>query len=152
MERLDLISQLEQSIVWLTATAARLGGSRGNKGTKEWSFVELLGHIIASDEIVASRVLQVLVRPGVALASFDERRWAEMSLRSETTMEESLQIFTLKRGRLLKVLRNLSEREWAMTGVHEEAGELSIAEIVKTLSDHEAEHRAQAEAMKNLPS
>lgn len=144
---IELISELEKAPRWLTATAERLSGAEDGTTEGEWSFAELVSHIVASDVIVSSRVMQVLVRPGVVLPGFDERRWAEIATRSGASIEEQLKLFIGTRMHLIKLLRDLDEEEWKWKGIHEEAGEISILQIVQKLASHEAEHVAQAERM-----
>lgn len=149
MERLGLILHLEQTPVWLAAAVGPDDLMPSTGEGEDWSIGDLAVHVIASDDIIAPRVMQALVRPGVVFAGFDDRRWANISLRSGATLEERLQLFSLKRKQMVRLLRTLSDREWETTGTHDFEGEMSLAQIVKKLLDHEAEHRIQALAMQN---
>lgn len=147
METAQLLIELEQTSVWLDRTAAALAGRESQSAMGEWSFSELLDHLIASDQILATRVMQVLVRPGVMLPAFDERRWAQETSRFGRSIQQRLTAFTHGRKELLAVLRSLDPSEWQLSGDHEEAGPMTIHAIVRKLADHESEHRRQAEAL-----
>lgn len=143
----ELISQLEDTPRWLAVAAERLSGSEDDQREEEWSFSELLSHIEASDHILASRVMQVLVRPGVALPSFDERRWADVARRLGTSVTDRLDGFIARRKELVSLLQDLKSEEWDLSGIHDESGAVSIHQIVEKLASHESEHRGQAEAL-----
>jgi hypothetical protein len=109
----------------------------------QWSALEVLRHLLASDAILSPRVMQILVRPGAPLAAFDERAWAELAARAGLTPAQELDLFAARRAALVGLLRTLTPAEWAHEGEHEVAGRLSVARIVAHLAEHEREHLAQ---------
>lgn len=113
----------------------------------EWSALDVLAHLRASDDIVSPRLLMVLTRDDVSLASLDERRWAEVAAYQDLDAGLSLQAFALRRAELVGALRRASRSDWERAGVHEIHGRLTLLGIARSLAAHEDEHCRQIEAL-----
>jgi hypothetical protein len=113
----------------------------------DWSAGEVFTHIRASDAIAAPRIIQVVLRPDVPMMAFDEREWARHILLAEIPLEDQITAFRVGRLELVAMLHSLRDDQWAMSGVHEEFGARSIAQMVQAIVDHEAEHRRQLAAL-----
>src|SRR5262245_8539573 len=139
----------------LAATPARLrelvagvddGGSAAPAG-EEWAPLDVLAHVVAANAILAPRLLQILVRPGVTLPAFDERRWAELTARARLTPAALLDLFAAERAALVGLARTLTPAEWALEGQHEVARARSVRQIAAHMAEHEREHIAQLRAL-----
>ena len=108
--------------------------------TGEWSAADVLEHILAADAVIAPRVFNLLVRPGLRLPAFDERRWGEVIRRARQGVPDQLDLFTARRMQLVGVLRSLHPDEWLITGEHEEKGTVTIEQCVASLLQHESGH------------
>src|SRR5436853_1711029 len=74
----------------------------------KWSVVAVLAHL-AEDELSSSwRYRQMLERPGVALASFDQEEWARRGGYDEWDPLEAIQMFRLLREANLRLLSGLT--------------------------------------------
>jgi hypothetical protein len=113
----------------------------------KWSAAEILALIRASDAIMRPRIYHILVRDNPPLPAFDEHRWAEVAGYSDMTFDISLQAYTLLREELVAMLRRLSPEDWLRTGMHEDAGPLSVRDIAQRLAEREEEHCQQLEAL-----
>ena len=91
--------------------------------------------------------MHVLIRPGATLAGFDERAWADIASAAGIPTAAQLAEFMLRRRELVGVLRSLSDEQWALSGEHEMRGTMTVAQIAAMIVEHEAEHRAQVEAL-----
>jgi uncharacterized damage-inducible protein DinB len=114
----------------------------------EWSIADILAHLRASDDILAPRILMMLVRDNPPLASFDDRRWMEVTGYAQSDIRGLLQVYALRRTELVNILRRQSPADWERSGTHEERGKLTVLEVVKHLVEHEEEHCAQMEALR----
>jgi diamine N-acetyltransferase len=114
----------------------------------EWAMVDIVEHVRAADDIIAGRVLPILVRDQPSLAVYDERRWAEVAGYTLEHVEQPLETFGLRRAELVQVLRRASLADWERVGIHEVRGPLTLAEMVRGLVEHEEEHCAQLEALR----
>jgi hypothetical protein len=140
----------------LKATPASLRGAvRALKGAQiataladgEWSTLDVVRHIRASDAILAPRIMQALVRDRPLFPSFDHQGWAELIAAADVPVDAQLAAFAIQRAELTALLRTLTVEQWQRMSVHEKRGEQSIAEICEHIAGHEAEHVAQIEAM-----
>lgn len=145
----DIIIALEATPRWLgdALAVAGKGPDEAPRIGGEWGLADIIYHVRASDAILAPRILHVLIRPGAALAAFDERAWAGLATAAGIPLSEQLTEFALRRRELVGVLRSLSHEQWALTGEHEVRGTMTVAQIAASIAEHEAEHRVQAEAL-----
>jgi hypothetical protein len=108
--------------------------------TGEWSAADVLEHILAAEAVIAPRVFSLLVRPGLRLSAFDERRWGEVIRRARQTVPDQVDLFRARRMQLVGVLRSLQPDEWLITGEHEERGTITIEQCVTSFLQHEIGH------------
>ena len=113
---------------------------RARTGTDDWSALDVRIHLRASDEIIAPRLVQLLVRDDPPLPAFDERRWADVVGYDEFPPALLLARFAARRDELLHALRRCDDDAWERTGQHEEDGDLTLWTIASRLAAHEAEH------------
>jgi hypothetical protein len=113
----------------------------------EWSPLAILAHVRASDDILAPRLIAMLVRAEPPLPAFDDRRWCEVMGYAESDFQELLATFTFRRAELVRVLRRLTPPDWERTGLHEERGKVTLLEVLRHIAEHEAEHCLQIETL-----
>jgi hypothetical protein len=153
---MDRSSQTTDLIARLAATPARIAQAisgwaeaqiRATSVDSEWSPAEILAHLRASDDILASRVYMILARDDPPMPSFDDRRWAEVAGYSHADVRTSLEAFRLRRAELVAMLRSAAPGDWERTGVHEERGPITLFDIIGHIVEHEEEHCVQIEAL-----
>ena len=111
----------------------------------EWSPLEILRHVRASDLIVASRIWNVLTRPDGVHLGLDERKYGDLLARADVSAADQVQAFVLRRRELVGLLRGLSSREWTAP-VQTDFGEVSILRLAGDMASHEQEHLGQLAA------
>lgn len=143
----EVIRRLEAAPARFQAALGRMedadsvaGGAPG-----EWSPLEVLAHVRASNDILEPRLFQILVRDNPTLFSFDERRWMEVARYTFIPVTESLAAMRLKRRDLVRALRALKPEGWQRTGEHEVSGRISVLDVASYIARHEEEHLAQLE-------
>lgn len=147
-EHVDLIRRLAATTGWVTGALSHLGDRASERPSdEEWSAIEIVEHLIASDAIISPRVFQIILREDAPLPAFDERKMAGLIRRSNLPTELHLELLAKGRQRLIAFLETLTDSEWNATGVHEERGRISILQLVSHLVEHEEEHRTQLEKM-----
>lgn len=131
----DIVDTLSATPVWLAAGLRNLPEDLARQApvSPEWSPIQILAHLRASDAIMAPRVVQVLTRPQAPLAGFDERAWARVVERAGLPLDTQLAAFQARRAELVGVLRALSAQEWEIAGQHETRGTLTIRTIATDL-------------------
>jgi len=115
--------------------------------TDEWSAVQILAHLRASDDIVAHRLYAILARDNPVLPAYDERRWAEIAGYPRADFELLLKTYTLRRTELVKMLQQVVLNDWDRLGTHEVRGTISLLDVATSLVEHEEEHCIQLEAI-----
>src|SRR5262249_35641232 len=96
----------------------------------------------------AFRAYMILVRDGAPLASFDERRWAEVAGYTVADFHTSLEAFRLRRAELVGMLWRTHPNDWQRSGIHEEHGSIALTDIITHIVEHEDEHCTQLEAIR----
>jgi hypothetical protein len=115
----------------------------------EWSVTDIFAHIRASDDILAYRAYAILARDNPPLTPYDERRWGRMVGYAQADFRTSLELFTLRRAELVRMLRQIAPADWERSGVHDTRGRLLLSDVIAGLVEHEEEHCAQIEDLLN---
>ena len=111
----------------------------------EWSALSVLAHMRASDDILAPRLIAMLVREQPSLPAFDERRWGDVMDYAGLDFQELLAGFTFRRAELVRALRRFAPADWQRTGQHEARGTITVSDALRSLVTHEEEHCLQIE-------
>ena len=144
----DMIAALAATPSWLRDAVSALGPESSEaRPVDAWGAGDVIRHVRAADAIITGRVWHIAVRHGAPLPAFDERAWARLYAASGVPLTEQMQHFALRRAELVAVLRSLASKDWARTGEHESAGTMSVADLCRNVVTHEAEHRAQLDAI-----
>jgi hypothetical protein len=140
----------------LAATPGRIAAASSGRSPAElaaspaddaWSPVAVLAHLRASDDILSPRLIAMLVREDPALPAFDDRRWAVVMGYADADFQELLAAFAFRRAELVRALRRLTPADWQRGGLHEAHGPITLADTLRHLVEHEAEHCLQIEAL-----
>jgi hypothetical protein len=143
----DLLDALSESVEHLRVLAEQpeeRWQARPQDGG--WCAMEGLAHLRSSDDILASRLVQIAVRDEPLLPSFDERRWQQVMGYAELPAEQVVEGFCTRREELLFTLGRLPLTSWRRTGTHEESGPVTLLAIAELLLSHEQEHLRQIES------
>jgi DinB superfamily len=138
------IAILGQSPGHFEAALAHLGEARFGRrpAPDDWSPLEVLMHVRASDLIVASRIWNWLTRPDGVHLGLDERKYGDLLARAGLSATDQVRAFTLRRRELVGLLSGLSNQEWT-SPVRTDFGEVSILRLVGGIASHEQEHLRQ---------
>jgi hypothetical protein len=140
----------------LAATPGRMAALAGGRSPEElsakpedgeWSAVQVLAHLRASDDILSPRLVAMLVLEEPPLPAFDDRRWEAVMAYAEADFQELLATFTFRRAELVRVLRGLAPADWQRAGLHEAHGRITLLETLRHLVEHEEEHGLQLGAL-----
>ena len=149
-------NETESLIERLAATPGRIAAAAAGQTPErlatapdadEWSPLVVLAHIRASDDIIAPRLVMMLVRDQPTLPAFDERRWGDVMAYAGSDFQELLATFTFRRAELVRVLRKLAPADWHRTGQHEARGSITMLDTLRSLASHEDEHALQIETL-----
>jgi hypothetical protein len=123
-------------------------GDRWRQRTGDgWSAHEVLVHLRASSEVLAPRVLHILVRDNPPLTAFDDRIWAEIGGYAAMAPDVLFARIAVPRYELIQILERLPAESWQRTGIHEVHGPITLERTVAFLIGHDEEHLAQLESL-----
>jgi uncharacterized damage-inducible protein DinB len=112
----------------------------------EWSALDVLQHVRASDYILSARIWNALVRADAVYPGIDEVRYVDLLRRAGLSPREVLQAFTVRRRELIGLLRDLSAEEWT-TDIITDFGSGDLRQRCASLLGHEQEHVGQLRAI-----
>ena len=140
-ELLDIVVQGPTQLKSAAETA-------GEPPEGEWSAAQVLAHMAATEHLWLER-LNLLLRenePRIRPTGSGKSADVEEQLMGGS-VDDNLDAFNTTRGEIVSLLMGLSLRDWERSGTHDTRGEISIADVVESIVDHDAEHIAQLQAL-----
>lgn len=132
-------ARLQQKVQGLDAATLHFRPAPG-----EWSILEVVGHIIDVSTLWPSRIRHMLASENPALAAVDPA-WVQQ--RDYQNKQPAFLIQTLAEGReeFVAFMRTLRGPQLERTGMHPTRGQLTVAQAVAALADHDRIHTEQIE-------
>src|SRR5262245_40708712 len=112
-----------------------------------WSAHEHACHISTTDTAYLLRLELILSDPAPYIKSMLPSADEEAGSLLSNDLDEALDLYVRERGRLVKRLRELSEREWQRTAKHEEYSHYSVFIMFRNLLLHEMFHAYRIEEL-----
>jgi uncharacterized damage-inducible protein DinB len=142
----DLIEQyangaekLAQSIRGLTAEdIAAVPDADANVG--KWTIQQVVIHVADCDMVFADRMKRVISEENPSLLAFDENKWAAALHYEDQSATDAAKLFELTRKQLATILRRLPESAFARSGMHNQAGKKTLADLVQGSVNHLEHH------------
>jgi hypothetical protein len=137
------------SIESYAAGAGRPGEAIAGLNTKQlnafpvpgtWSIQQIVLHLMDSDLIGADRMKRVAAEDRPTLIGYDETAYSRRLFYEELDPRAACEVFAKNRLLTAEILRRLPEADFARTGIHNERGEVSLAELVETYVGHLDHH------------
>jgi hypothetical protein len=113
---------------------------------KDWSVVEVLAHLRACADAWSYSIYAMLTENQPVVPLIDERRWAKTLGYATLSFEESMNVFTIQREDLLRVLRSLDTEQWERT-CQIVGRNHSVFSQTRRMALHEVEHYQQFQAL-----
>lgn len=107
---------------------------------EKWSIAECIFHISDMESVFADRMKRIIAMDNPALISADENRYASELAYNKRDVKEEILLFTLTRNQMLRILNSIPEPSFLRTGVHSEAGTLSLFQVLKKSCSHLEHH------------
>lgn len=114
----------------------------------KWTIRKIAAHIADSELVIAGRVRWIAAEPGSALKAFNQNLWEEKLAYDKRDTNSSMELFLALRRSTSALLRQMPETAWSQKGIHEERGELSLAEIVEGAAEHIENHAEQINSIR----
>jgi len=149
----DLIMAYEAATVDFLDAAKNLREEDLDKAPEgEWSARMVVHHLAHADAYCLTRIIQVFSEPGTQIRSFSEEALAGSAVLAyrSAPIAPSLALFAATRGETLRLLKNATDADLALTCNHSEYGPITLEKMVTLFTDHPRGHIQQIlDAVKN---
>lgn len=109
----------------------------------KWSIHEIIIHLADAEIVGVHRMKRVLAEDNPTLTAYNQDAWADALQYSLEDAARSLELFGLLRQTMLPALLRAEEADWQRCGIHEEAGPLTLAQLLERYVNHVRGHLAQ---------
>src|SRR4051812_27596844 len=109
----------------------------------KWSTLEVVCHLVDSDQAWCHRMKRVIAEEKPLLIGYDETRLTQALFYQERDLEEELAMIDAMRRQMGQILRSVPEPAWDRTGIHNERGLVTLAEMLEIETEHVAHHVRQ---------
>jgi hypothetical protein len=116
---------------------------RTRPAEKEWSILELLGHMTDAEIVVSGRYRWALSQDGTPVQGYDQDLWVERLRHNDKEPEELLEMFIPMRAANLKLWRRASPGDRERAVMHSERGAESYDLMFRMLAGHDRFHLNQ---------
>jgi uncharacterized damage-inducible protein DinB len=106
----------------------------------KWSTQEVVCHLADFDPILADRMKRIIAEDKPQLLGANENHFAAALAYPDRNLEEDLQIISLTRSQMARILRTLPAETWQRVGTHNERGPLTLERIVTLAANHIPHH------------
>jgi len=105
-----------------------------------WSIQQIVLHLMDSDLIAADRMKRVIAEEEPQLIGYDETAFSRNLHYEKLDAQAACQVFALNRQLTAVILRNLPDEAFGRAGIHNEAGRLTLGQLVQTYVNHLEHH------------
>lgn len=143
----DLIARLEASAGEVAAAITHVTPAQLQRVSRpgEWSLHQAISHLRDTEVQVfayrAARILRENAPPVVA--SFSQEDWMREHYTNDEPIEKTIAEFRAARRKLVRLLKNTTDKDWTRYAIHPEYGRISIEYIALHAYNHTLEHLQQ---------
>lgn len=103
---------------------------------------EVVCHIADFEPVYADRMKRVLAEDSPPLRGGDPDVWMQALAYASRDVREELDLIDAVRKQMARILRTVPESAWSRAGIHNEAGPLSLGELLTRVTGHLPHHVA----------
>jgi hypothetical protein len=108
-----------------------------------WSINQIIHHIADAHLHAYIRIKWIYTEENTTLKTFDQDKWVDAPDGDNWDVIGSLTLLSGICEKWAKLSENLTDEDWGKTGIHPEAGEISIEYIFNYFVDHGESHLDQ---------
>ena len=105
-----------------------------------WSLTEVILHIVDCDLVFSDRIKRVIAEENPTLMAFDENKWKENLAYKPENVSASVRLFSANREYIAQILNSISEQDLQRTGIHSQAGTLTLQQLIEKANWHFDHH------------
>jgi hypothetical protein len=106
----------------------------------KWSTLEVICHLADFEIVYADRLKRVIAENEPTLFGGDPDVFAARLAYHSRDLEEELQLIAACRGHVVRILHTLSETDFSRIGRHNEAGPLTLLQLLQRVTNHAVHH------------
>jgi uncharacterized damage-inducible protein DinB len=107
---------------------------------KTWSIAQITLHLMDSDLIASDRMKRVIAEENPAIIGYNESLFAQNLFYEKLDPFVAADIFKLNRQLTSVILKNLPASAFDRVGTHNEAGKLTLGQLLETYVNHLDHH------------
>lgn len=140
----DLIAQYHQSVDRIEQAIAgmTLDQLKARPQAGKWSALEVLAHLTDAELALVDRIQRALVMPDSGVLGWDENQYVARMPYHGSDAAEEVTLIRLLRRRTAKRLATLSPEQWRQQVIHNQAGPVTIRQLVEKSIAHADHHLA----------
>jgi hypothetical protein len=116
---------------------------RRRPAEKEWSVLEILGHLQDGEIALSSRYRWTISQEQPTLNGYDQDDWVRGLGHNQDDPEELLEVFSTLRKANVALWRRTSEAQRSRIGIHAERGPETYEQMFRMLAGHDRFHLEQ---------
>jgi hypothetical protein len=116
---------------------------RRRPAAKEWSVLEVLGHLHDGEIALSSRYRWTISQEQPTLNGYDQDDWVRGLRHNEDDPDELLEIFSTLRKANVALWRRTPEAQRSRVGIHAERGPETYEQMFRMLAGHDRFHLDQ---------
>lgn len=116
--------------------------------SRSWSIREIAVHLADTEIVALDRMKRIIAESEPQLRAFDQDAWSSRLHYEDADLHVHLSLFKLLRESFVPTLRRLSPEDWQRAGIHNEAGRVTLQDMLNMFVDHVDRHLGQIERVK----
>ena len=109
----------------------------------QWSLRQIVAHVADSEIVACDRFRRTIAEDNPTLLGFNEKLWAEKLDYGRKKYSQSLETFRRIRSESFELLRELPAEAWQRTCTHNEAGVMTLQDLLAGYAEHAEKHALQ---------
>jgi uncharacterized damage-inducible protein DinB len=101
---------------------------------------EVVCHISDFEPVYADRMKRVIAEDNPPLRGGDPDVWTSALAYARRDLDEELAVVDAVRAQMARILRAVPDSAWSRTGVHSEAGLITLQELLRRIANHLPHH------------
>lgn len=119
---------------------------RRRPAPREWSVMELLGHLVDAEIVMSGRYRWVLSHDQPPLLGYDQDLWVDRLRHNEDDVSELLPLFVALRAANIRLWQRSPAPDRSRVAIHSERGPESFDLMFRMLAGHDRFHVNQMQA------
>ena len=109
----------------------------------KWSVLQAIQHLADVELVFGWRVRQILTKDRPTLQGMDETAWMTRLRTGDHDLDAAMQMLSVLRQEHLRLWGTVTPAELERVGLHEERGEQTLRDWLRTIAGHDLIHRRQ---------